>query len=170
MGTMYGNRSKAMFISLNVPGTFGERCCILFLCLAPIGNHHHLGLMLVTKFCDYVALFPTCKVRVSRFYRSYFLHPPNRELRIAVGTAAPQLRTPDHTGHYRNRRLSLEHENRIVSQHKTWLKSEHENPIISEHTNKTPSEKHLDWHWREVRNEETHALHCEGKMPHRVSD
>ena len=55
--------------------------------------------------------FPTCQVRISRFYQSYFLlllllpsflpPPPNSELQISVGTAGPHQRTPDHSGHCR---------------------------------------------------------------------
>ena len=37
---------------------------------------------------------------------------------------------------------------------------EHENRIISEHTDKQKHhpKKHLDWHWQQARNEGTHAL------------
>ena len=64
-------------------------------------------------------LFPTCQVRVVRFYQSCSPPPPphppppspprppprspdpNREFQIAVGTAGPQPRLPDRSGHCR---------------------------------------------------------------------
>ena len=42
-------------------------------------------------------LFPTCQVRVSRFYKSYFLLPPPSSFLLLP----PQLRTPDLSGHCR---------------------------------------------------------------------
>ena len=51
---------------------------------------------------------PTCQVGVSRFYQSCFPPPPspplaasdlNCELQISVGTAEPQTRAPDISGH-----------------------------------------------------------------------
>ena len=52
----------------------------------------------------FLLLFPTCQVRVSRFYQSYLLlppPPPNSELQISVGTAGPQQRAPDLSAHCR---------------------------------------------------------------------
>ena len=52
--------------------------------------------------------FPTCQVRVSRFYQSYqtdisqwALQDLNCELQISVCTAGPQLQAPDLSGHCR---------------------------------------------------------------------
>ena len=58
-------------------------------------------------------LFPTCQVRVSRFYQRYFLLPSssfflllpasdiNRELQISLNTTGLQLRAPDLRAHCR---------------------------------------------------------------------
>ena len=53
-----------------------------------------------------MTLFPTCQVRVDRFYQSCPRPPPPpppppRQLQIAVGTAGLHLPAPDHSGHCR---------------------------------------------------------------------
>ena len=56
-----------------------------------------------------MTLFPTCQVRVDRFYQSCPRPPPPssppppppRQLQIAVGTTGLHLPAPDHSGHCR---------------------------------------------------------------------
>ena len=87
-----------------------------------------------------MVFFPSCQVRVSRFYQSYFLLPflppslppsflpsslpppsPNSELQISVSTAGPQLWTPDRSGQCQcqrecQNRCQVEYQNvRVIS-------------------------------------------------------
>ena len=93
--------------------------------------HTYIYMCVCSNMCEllnmkhvYSYLFSTCRVRVSRFYQSYLLllvlllllllFPStassrsqcalpdlNRELQISVGTAGPQPRAPDFSGHCR---------------------------------------------------------------------
>ena len=77
-----------------------HRCGFLPICLGRATKDCFRGLF--CSLCGFAdsscCCSPTCQVRVSRPYRKLCL---NRELQILVGTAGPQLRAPDVSGHCR---------------------------------------------------------------------
>ena len=91
-------------ICLNVPDFLVNiKCCILFLCLAPIGTIIVWVSCLRHTFvcCIMLHYSPPARWGSLDFIRvtPSFLPPrPNSELQIAVGTAGPQPRSPDLRG------------------------------------------------------------------------
>ena len=72
----------------------------IFLCFVPLLFLLFLSCLVVFfSFLFFVcSFFPTCQVRVFRFYQSCMPAPPrtlNRERQIPVDTAGPQRRAPD---------------------------------------------------------------------------
>ena len=69
---------KSLLISIGLVCSLDPRCLVVSICVAELfGNY----------------LFPTCQVRVSRFYQSCFLSS------FSSGTAGPQPRAPELGGH-----------------------------------------------------------------------
>ena len=117
-----------------------------------IHTHIYICVCVCSNMCEllnmkhvYSYLFSTCRVRVSRFYQSYLLllvlllllllFPStassrsqcalpdlNRELQISVGTAGPQPRAPDFSGHCRTSTHARENV-RIDARWNAWMKA-----------------------------------------------